>query len=161
MLVYGTFENSFVIVRVTPSGRMTFYTGRDDSTDLSAIWNCDRKKALKLDGRQEQLLVRAARIPRSHADAVHLIPSELVDQIIRWGHDDRGRERRTHRATRAMTRSSAPNTEVKHGQTPSAIRGLEDEGSGFGFRTRLSGMGPAALPAGTLHSAERSYPSQR
>ena len=97
-------ELARVIVRTTPSGRLTFYTGAENTEILGEVWTVDRNRARKLTVSADEVERRSRLLPRGSNDTVAVLPDLMVDAIIRWERDDRSRQRRLHRANRAFSR---------------------------------------------------------
>lgn len=97
---YTEQPSAFVIVRVTRSGKLYFYTGKNTKGLIGESWTNERSGAKIFATTHERAVKQIEHIPVSSKDSVIVIPEILIDGVVRWEYDRRGRERRKYREER-------------------------------------------------------------
>jgi hypothetical protein len=110
MLITGSYENTYLILRSSIKGKISFFTGTGRYSELSRVWTPDRRLAAVLTGDLEEIQLQAKHIPCARTDRVFVLPQRFLTELTRWVHDDGARTRRALRQQRLDKTQS----EVRH-----------------------------------------------
>lgn len=107
MLVHGTAINDMLIVRITKGGKLYFHTGIDDRGQIGPAWTTDRAKA-KTYCNDKRLHDAVIWVPRGDNDQVVVMPSGMIEAVIKWHHNAEAERRRLHRLNRTARTMTRP-----------------------------------------------------